>query len=149
VTLCHATGSRKHPYVTITVSVDATTGNGHGRHDDDIHHPGSGRRVPLRGDRRSRAAAVRRLGRLGRIRWLRRYRRSGTRRTRRWSRWGRALAPAQPPAPVLRPLAQKELPFTGLPVWLLALVGAGATGTGVLLRRKGRPFGNGTAPTSK
>ena len=36
VTLCHATGSPTNPFVVITVSVNAATGNGHGLHEDDI-----------------------------------------------------------------------------------------------------------------
>jgi hypothetical protein len=36
VTLCHATGSATNPFVVITVSVNATTGNGHGRHEHDL-----------------------------------------------------------------------------------------------------------------
>ena len=36
ITICHATGSATNPFVVITVSVNATTGNGHGDHEDDI-----------------------------------------------------------------------------------------------------------------
>ena len=35
ITICHKTGSAKHPYVEITVSVDATT-DGHGTHEGDL-----------------------------------------------------------------------------------------------------------------
>lgn len=36
VALCHATGSATNPFVLISVSVNATTQNGHGRHADDV-----------------------------------------------------------------------------------------------------------------
>ncbi|MGH3112088.1 MAG: hypothetical protein ACRDOP_01310, partial [Gaiellaceae bacterium] len=42
VALCHATGSATNPFVLISVSVNATTGNGHGRHADDIIPVGDG-----------------------------------------------------------------------------------------------------------
>lgn len=35
ITICHKTGSKKNPYVEITVSVNALK-NGHGAHADDI-----------------------------------------------------------------------------------------------------------------
>jgi hypothetical protein len=36
ITICHATGSATNPFVLITVSANATTGNGHGNHEDDL-----------------------------------------------------------------------------------------------------------------
>jgi hypothetical protein len=135
VALCHATGSKTNPYVLITVSVNATAGNGHGRHEDDIipapaagcpsgetEDPGNSSGGGSGGGDDPKPTG------------------GGGRET--------PILDGQPSAPpsAFTPAAQEELPFTGFPVWALALVGAGAAGAGVLLRRKGRPSGSATMP---
>lgn len=136
VTLCHATGSRTNPYVLITVSVNATTGNGHGRHEDDII-PAPAARCPSGetedpGDSSGGGGGggddPKPTGGGG-----------GSGETPTYD--GQPSAPPRAFAP-----AAQELPFTGFPVWALALAGAGAVGAGALLRRKGRPSGSATVP---
>jgi hypothetical protein len=151
VALCHATGSATNPFVLITVSVNATTGNGHGRHADDLipadegrcgragpapdpepEQPGPGGggegEKPTPAPKNDPEPAAGGPGGDGRPVLA-----------------GQPLvAAAEAAAPI-----EAELPFTGLPLALLALVGAALVGTGVLSRRKGSPSGSTTRPASR
>jgi hypothetical protein len=154
VTLCHATGSATNPYVVITVSVNATTGNGHGRHADDIipapaggcettqpgpEEPGSGGGDPGGGgpggggeDPAGPSPDPKVDPKPG----------DGVDRPVLVSQPG-------PPAAAAASPAREELPFTGLPLTLVVLLGAAALGTGALLRRKGRPSGSTAGSASR
>jgi hypothetical protein len=153
VALCHATGSATNPFVLIVVSVNATTGNGHGRHAEDLipadegrcgrvgpapdpepdpdpEQPGPGGggdgEKPTPAPKHDPDPAPAGAG------------------------GGRPVLGSQPvvPAEAASPI-KAELPFTGLPIAFLALIGVTAVGTGVLLRRKGRPAGSTTRPASR
>jgi hypothetical protein len=131
ITLCHATGSRTNPYVLITVSVNATTANGHGRHEDDLipapaagcpsgasEDPGDGGGGGGGGGDHDSSAG----GSGGDV---------GA------DDPSPAAQPTDPPA-VFQTAPQEDLPLTGLSVWLLALLGAATATAGGLLRLRGR-----------
>jgi hypothetical protein len=147
VTLCHATGSRTNPYVVITVSVNATTGNGHGRHDDDLipapaggcpsgapEDPGGGGANPDPPSEGGSGGGA------------------GHEPPAAGGAAGEGPEPvAHPPTfeVAAAPAPQAELPFTGVPLWLIALLGAAAGTSGALLRRNGRPSGKAAPPASR
>lgn len=131
VTLCHATGSATNPYVLITVSVNATTGNGHGRHEDDLipapaggcpagsedsggDDPGPGGEDPGAGG-------------------------DGVEQPPNPS----SHPPRDPSGgPVatgttVSPASHRSLPFTGLPLAWIVLLGLGCLGGGLALRGRG------------
>jgi hypothetical protein len=140
VALCHATGSATNPFVLISVSVNATTGNGHGRHADDVipvtdascdrSQPGpvpdpEDPTVPPKDDLKPNPASP------------------GGDEPR--------LPVSQPEVPAAEagPAVRGELPFTGLPLALLALLGATAAVAGGLLRRNQRSSGRTTRLESR
>lgn len=140
VALCHATGSATNPFVLISVSVNATTGNGHGRHAADIIPVGDGScdraqpgpvpepedpTVPPKDDPKPDPGST------------------GGDDPR--------LPVSQPDvlAAEALPAVQGELPFTGFPLALLAFLGAAAAVAGGLLRRNGRSSGSTTRPESR
>jgi hypothetical protein len=140
VALCHATGSATNPFVLISVSVNATTGNGHGRHVDDVIpvEDGSCERaqpgpvpepedpiVPPKEDPKPNRASP------------------GGDEPRLPVSQREVLAAEAGPA------VQDELPFTGLPLPLLALLGATAAVAGGLLRRNQRSSGRTTRLESR
>ena len=140
VALCHATGSATNPFVLISVSVNATTGNGHGRHADDVipvqdgscdrARPGpvpepEDPTVPPKEDPKPDPASP------------------GGDEPRLPVSQREVLASEAGPA------VQDELPFTGLPLPLLALLGASAAVAGGLLRRNGRSSWRTTRPESR
>jgi hypothetical protein len=149
VTLCHATGSATNPYVVVTVSVNATTGNGHGRHADDVipapagvcpaPHPGPGEPGNGGDDPGDGGGDV--SPRPGQDPKGEPKPGDGGDRSVLVGQAARPVAAAAAPA--------GDLPFTGLPLALIALLGAAAIGTGALLRRKGRPLGSTAGPASR
>jgi hypothetical protein len=129
-----------NPFVLISVSVNATTGNGHGRHADDVIPVTDGAcdmaqpgpvpepeepTVPPKEDPKPNHASP------------------GGDEPR--------LSVSQPEvlAAEAGPAVQGELPFTGFPLALLALLGAAAAVSGGLLRRNGRSSGSTTRPASR
>jgi hypothetical protein len=135
VALCHATGSATNPFVLISVSVNATTGNGHGRHADDVipvtdgtcdrAKPGPVPEpeepiVPPKEDPDPKEDPKPNPASPG---------------------GDEPRLPVSQPevlAAEAGPAVRGELPFTGLPLALLALLGATAAVAGGLLRRNQR-----------
>ncbi len=147
LTLCHATGSVTNPFVVITVSVNATTGNGHGDHARDVipapaagcpssppDDPGTPADPGTPGDPDGKDPAD-----------------DPRDPVPAGGGGGDSVLVGQPVSPAAETTApvKEELPFTGLPLALLALLGVCAMGIGVLLRRKGRPVGSTAGPASR
>lgn len=147
VSLCHATGSETNPYVLVTVSVNATTGNGHGHHDGDrpavdgrcpASDPGGpgGSGSPPPGDGEGEGGAPPEGG-------------GASSHPPVDGEDGVLVAQPATSAAEVTGSDGGELPFTGLPLALLVILGTAACTVGLLLRRTGRSPGNGPAPASK
>jgi hypothetical protein len=147
VSICHATGSETNPYVLVTVSVNATTGNGHGRHEGDRpavdgrcpaaapggpEGPGDPGPPPGHGEESVPPE-------------------DGGASSNSPIDGGSGVLVAQPTTPAAGVVGSDggELPFTGLPLALLAILGAAACTIGLLLRRAGRRPEDGPAPASR